>query len=256
MSLLSVYQLLAYYLTLLFFAAGGLSLSLFSWLTGWLPATERTERFFQRLIHRHFALFHWWCEFARLVYVRYRGFEKLSRGSLVLVANHPALIDITCLLARVPEAVCIFKPAIRRNPVLGAAARRAGYIGSDGGHELVRDAADKVAAGHALVIFPEGTRTPPGNILLPFKPGFVLIARRAHAPIQLVRITTDSDVLTKGSVWWRLPRFPAHIEVTVGPVIETDTAASTAELSASIEGWFRSPPVGDSACTPAPAALS
>ena len=35
---------------------------------------------------------------------------------------------------------------------------------------------------------------PPGAALLPFKPGFVLIARRARAPIQLVRITTDSGV--------------------------------------------------------------
>ncbi len=239
MFLLQVYHLLSYYLTLLFFAAGGLSLSLFSWLTGWLPATERTERFFQRLIHRHFALFHWWCEFARLVYVRYHGFEQLPRGGLVLVANHPALIDITCLLARVPEAVCIFKPAIRRNPVLGAAARRAGYIGSDGGHELVRSAAEKVAAGHALIVFPEGTRTLPGQSPHPFKPGFVLIARRAGAPIQLVRITTDSDVLTKGSVWWRLPKFPAHIKVEVGPLIAPNTAASTAELAAEIEQWFR-----------------
>ena len=257
MFLRPVYHLLAYYLTLLLFAAAGLGLSLFSWLTGWLPATARTERFFQRLIHRHFALFHWWCEIARLVYVRYHGFERLPRGGgLVLVANHPALIDITCLLARVPEAVCIFKPAIRRNPVLGAAARRAGYIGSDGGHELVRSAADQVAAGHTLVVFPEGTRTPPGERLLPFKPVFILIARRAGAPIQLVRITTDSDVLTKGSVWWRLPRFPAHIDLVIGPLIATDGADTTAELAARIEAWFRSSPAGDTACTPAPGALS
>jgi 1-acyl-sn-glycerol-3-phosphate acyltransferase len=236
----STYNLIAYYFTLLCFGAGGLELSLFSLLTGWLPETERTERFFQRLIHRHFALFHWWCEFALLVYVRYEGFDRLPRGGLILAANHPALIDITCLLARVPEAVCIFKPAIRRNPVLGAAARRAGYLGSDGGHEVIRAAADKVATGHTLVVFPEGTRTPPGAGLLPFKPGFVLIARRAGVPIQLVRITTDSDVLTKGRAWWKLPRFPAHIEVALGPLVPTDTAASTAELSEQIEQWFRS----------------
>ena len=249
----STYQLLAYYFTLLLFGVCGLELSLLSLLCGWLPATARTERFFQRLIHRHFAFFHWWCAFARLVYVRYHGFERLPRGGLVLVANHPALIDITCLLARVPEALCIFKPAIRRNPVLGAAARRAGYLGSDGGHELVRRAAAKVAAGGVLVIFPEGTRTPPGSALLPFKPGFVLIARRARVPIQLVRITTDSDVLTKGRAGWRLPRFPAHVEVTVGPLIFPGTAATTADLTAEIAAWFRHPPAGDAACTPATA---
>ena len=241
MSLRSIYYLPVYYGSLLFFGVGGLELSLLSLLLGWLPATDRTEHFFQRLIHRHFAVFHWWCAVAGLVRVRYRGFDPCPRGGLVLVANHPALIDITCLLARMPEAVCIFKPAIRRNPVLGAAARRAGYLGSDGGHELVRAAADKVAAGNTLVIFPEGTRTPPGETLLPLKPGFVLIARRARVPIQLVRITTDSDAARKGRAWWRLPKFPANFELSVGPLIPTDTPASTGELTASIEAWFRSP---------------
>ena len=248
MSLHSVYTLFAYYFTLLLFGACGLGLSCFSLLTGWLPASERVERFHQRLIHRHFALFIGWCAFARLVHVRYEGLERIPRGGLVLAANHPALIDITVLLARVPEAVCIFKPAIRRNPVLGAAARRAGYLASDGGHDLVRVAAAKVAAGHTLIIFPEGTRTPPGQALLPFKPGFALIARRAGVPIQLVRITTDSNVLAKGRAWWKSPRLPAHIEVTVGPLIPSDAAENTAALSAKIEHWFRAPATGDAAC--------
>lgn len=252
MSFRNLYYLPAYYATLLLFGLGGLGLSAISLLTAWLPANERTERLFQRLIHRHLAFFHWWCEIGRLVHVRYHGFEGLRHEGLVLAANHVALIDITALLARLPEAVCIFKPAIRRNPVLGAAARRAGYLGSDGGHELVREAADKVAAGNTLIIFPEGTRRPPGVTLLPFKPGFVLIARRARRPIQLVRIVTDSDVLTKGCAPWRLPRFPAHVEVTAGPLVATDTPASTPELAAEIEAWFRA---GDPACAPVPGAL-
>jgi len=253
MSLRAVYQLPAYHLTLALFALGGLGLSLLGLLTGWVPATERNERFFQRLIHRHLAFFHWWCRLLRLVYVRYEGWERLPRGGVVLVANHVALIDITCLLARLPEAVCIFKPAIRRNPILGAAARRAGYLGSDGGPDLVRGAADKVAAGNTLIIFPEGTRRSPGETLRPFKPGFVLIARRAGCPVQLLRIATDSDVLTKGRAWWRLPRFPAHVVVTVGPLVATDGPGTTAELAAQIEAWFRD---GDPACVSQPGRLS
>lgn len=254
MSLRAVYQLPAYYVTLGLFALGGLGLSLLGLLTAWVPATERSDRFFQRLIHRHMAFFHWWCDAARLVHVQYRGWERLPRDGVVLVANHVALIDVTCLLARLPEAVCIFKPAIRRNPILGAAARRAGYLGSDGGTDLVRTAANKVAAGNTLIIFPEGTRRPPGETLLPFKPGFVLMARRARRPVQLVRIVTDSDVLTKGRAWWRLPRFPAHIEVTVGPLVSPDTPTTTAECAAQVEAWFRS--AGDPACASLPGALS
>ncbi len=240
----TLYFIPIYFGTLLLFAAGGFELCVLGLLAGVLPASERMERLFQRLIQRHLAFFHWWCDLTRLVHVRYHGFETNPAGGRVLVANHPAMIDITCLLARLPGALCIFKPAIRRNPVLGAAARCAGYLGSDGGHDLVRNAAEKTAAGHTLVIFPEGTRTPPGEDLLPFKPGFVLIARRARVPIQLVRITTDSDLLAKGAAWWRLPRLPARVEVTAGPLIPTDTAASTTELVQDIEAWFRAPAPG------------
>lgn len=233
-----IYRLPLYYFTLTLFALGGLELSAVSLLFSWLPATERTERFFQRLTHRHFQFFHWWCQLCAQVYVRYEGFERLPRGRVVLVANHISLIDITCLLARLPEAICIFKPAIRRNPILGAAARRAGYLGGDGGHDLVRRAAAKVAAGSTLVVFPEGTRAP-GGALLPFKPGFALIARRAQAPIQLVRITTDSNVLTKGRNPWLMPQFPARVVVSVGPLVATGAAAGPEELSAEVEAWFR-----------------
>jgi 1-acyl-sn-glycerol-3-phosphate acyltransferase len=242
----SAYHLLAYYLTLLMFGFFGLQLSVAGLLASWLPATARRERRFQRLIHLHFRLFHWWCERAALVYVRYTGFDRLPRGGSVLVSNHPALIDVTCLLARIPEALCIFKPSIRRNPVLGAAARSAGYLSGDGGHELIRAAAERVAAGNMLLVFPEGTRTPEGRPPLPFKPGFVVIARRARAPIQLVRITTDSDVLTKGRAWWRLPRFPAHIQVSAGPLITPDSMEETADMTARIEDWFRAQ--GPAAC--------
>jgi len=140
--------------------------------------------------------------------------------------------------------------------VLGAAARRAGYLASDGGHDLVRRAAEKVAAGSTLVVFPEGTRTPPGEALLPLKPGFILIAQRAGAPIQLVRITTDSDVLTKGRAWWKLPRFPAHVEVVAGPLLATESGGGPEALAGVIDAWFRNSPAGDAACAPAPGALS
>jgi len=242
MFLRSAYYLSGYYLSLFFFGAFGLSLNLFCLLTGWLPATDRTQRFFQRLIHRHFALFVWWLNFSRLLQVRFEGFERLPCGGQILAANHPGLMDITYLLARVPEAVCIFKPAIRRNPVLGAGARRAGYLASDGGPDLVREAADKLAAGHTLVIFPEGTRTPPGETLLPLKPGFVLMARRAAVPVQLVRITWNSNVLAKGQAWWKLPRLPGRVELTLGPRLTVGAGADPAAVVAGFEQWFRQPP--------------
>jgi hypothetical protein len=55
-----------------------------------------------------------------------------------------------------------------------------------------------------------------------------------------VRISTDSNVLTKGRPWWKLPKFPAQIEIKAGPLIPTNTPATIPELTAEIETWFRS----------------
>ena len=244
MTLRHGYTFVGYYVTLGLFGAGGLLLSTVAFLAGAAPAGAGTERFFQRLIHRSCAGFVRWTRWTRLFYVHYHGLDALPQraGGLVIVANHPGLTDITSLLARLPEAVCIFKPAIRRNPVLGAAARRAGYLASDGGHEVIRQAAAKVAAGHALIIFPEGTRTPPGTAVLPFKPGFVLMARRGGVPIQLVRISCSRPVLAKTRAWWKLPPLPARADLTVGPCLRVESGADTAAVAAEIEAWFRAPP--------------
>lgn len=239
----TVCTLLGYYVTLGLFGAFGFALNVFALMAGCLPRTDSIERFAQRLIHWNLALFIWWTTATSLVKVRYHGLDRLppSRRGLVLVANHPGLLDITFLLARLPEAVCIFKPSIRRNPLLGASARLAGYLANDGGIDLLRLASDKVRAGHILIVFPEGTRTPPGTAFLPFRSGFVLIARRAGAPIQLVRIVCDRCPLAKGQAWWKPAPLPAVVNVTIGPCIavspDTDTGAATAE----VEAWFRSP---------------
>lgn len=236
---LTLYKYFAYYLSFFFFGAGGALLNLFCLLVFWLPETPGRERFFQWLIHRHFSLWIWWLQRTRLFTVRYEGLERLTgNDGLVLVANHPGLMDVTYLLARLPRALCIFKPEIRRNPVLGGAARLAGYLANDGGLEAVRAAAAKAAAGHVVLIFPEGTRTR-GGPLNPFRAGFAFVAQRARVPIQTALITCDSNVLLKGQPWWRLPRLPAHVTVQFGPRFPPPALRETAALVAAVETWYR-----------------
>ena len=236
--MLTPYYAFGYYLSLFFFGAFGLALNLVCLLLSWWPDSPRSERVFQRVIHWHFALFLWWISVTRLSRVRYRGAVPEGDGGLVLIANHPGLMDITYLLARLPAAICIFKPAIRRNPILGAAARRAGYLASDGGLDLIRLATEKVSVGHRLIVFPEGTRTPHDGATLPFKPGFAVIAKRAAVPVQLVRIRCDSDVLTKGHAWWTPPKLPFHVEVEFGPRLAPESAATAADLASTAAAWF------------------
>lgn len=236
MIFLRIYQLFFYYLTLFFFGLFGLLLNLFSLIAG---RFFRDERGMQRIIHGHFALLVWWMRFIRLLDVSYHGFERFVPGGQLLVANHPGLMDVTFILARVREAVCVFKPAIRRNPVLGAAARCAGYLAADGSPDVVRAVCDTVSAGHTVVLFPEGTRTPANGGTGIFKPGFVLVARRTGRPVQLLRITWDTNVLVKGRAWWKLPRLPGRVDLTLGPRVLVPVQVETAEAAERIGRWFQ-----------------
>jgi 1-acyl-sn-glycerol-3-phosphate acyltransferase len=238
--ILRAYQITAYYASFVLFAALSFGLNCFCLLLGWVPGLAARERFFQRLVHRAFAIFVWFVSFARIVPVRYEGFARWpARPGLIVVANHPGLMDVGWMLARLPEAILIYKPDVASNPLYGATARCAGYLASNHARHLLRTAAARIAAGHTLLVFPEGTRTRSGA-LNPLKPGFVVMARRARAPIQLVRITCDSALLTKVPAWWIVPRLPATVTVTLGPCLpppDDDTAA----VVAGIEAWFRGP---------------
>jgi 1-acyl-sn-glycerol-3-phosphate acyltransferase len=60
-----------------------------------------------------------------------------ERG-LVIVANHPSLLDAVMLVARLPRAACIMKASLMRNPLFGPGARLARYIRNDSAYGWCR----------------------------------------------------------------------------------------------------------------------
>ena len=87
-----------------------------------------------------------------------------SRGKPVLVlANHPCYLDILVLLALIPDALCVVKSGVWWNPFYGGVVRAAGYLSNDDPEQLVEACAEALRAGSPLIIFPEGTRTAPGE---------------------------------------------------------------------------------------------
>ncbi len=154
---------------------------------------------------------------------------------LILVANHPSMLDAVMLVARLPRSACIMKASLMRNPLLGPGARLARYIRNDSAYGMVQHAVQDLRSGGQLVMFPEGTRTtqPPIN---PFHPSFTLIARHAQVPIQTVFIDTDSPYLGKGWPLWRLPPLPICFSVRLGRRFAP--ARDHHALRAEIEAYF------------------
>ncbi len=231
-----------YYLSWLLFGLGGLLLNLVLAPGLLLPDRRRLGPVARGAIRGMFSFWVKWLHACGVVHVYWHGVDKRLPGGRVYVANHPTLIDATLLLARLPDAVCIFKPALLRNPVIGPAALLAGYIAGDQGVDTIRIAAEHVAAGQALLIFPEGTRTAPGSKLNPLKPGFGLIARRANAPVQVMHIRSSPMLTTRGRKWWKLPPLPGRVDVYGGKQLPADSGVGTAELTQQVDALLRAGP--------------
>jgi 1-acyl-sn-glycerol-3-phosphate acyltransferase len=179
----------------------------------------------------------------------YRGFWRLCAGfgllemdataldvlrdeaGLIVVSNHPCVLDALMLVARLPRAACLMKASLMHNPFLGPGAKLARYLPNDTAIGTIRACVKDLRRGGQLVMFPEGTRTTrfPVN---PFQPGVTAIAKHAKVPIQVVFIDTDSPYLGKGWPIWRLPSFPMRISVRMGPRLEPgrDADAQLVEL--------------------------
>jgi 1-acyl-sn-glycerol-3-phosphate acyltransferase len=167
---------------------------------------------------------------------------------LIIVANHPSMLDALMLVARLPRSFCLMKSSLIRNPLLGPGARLARYVRADSARAIVRRTVAELREGGQLVMFPEGTRTtrPPVN---PFLPGITLIAKLADVPIQTVFIDTDSPYLGKGWPLWRLPPLPIVFTVRLGKRFapQDDHTALLAAVQAHFAAGVRTPNAGDAA---------
>lgn len=157
-------------------------------------------------------------------------------GPLIVVANHPSLLDAVMILSRLPNAVCIMKAALLNNILFGAAARLARYIPNDTPLRMINDARDELRAGAQLVIFPEGSRTK-AFPLDPCMPTAGLIANRAGVPVQALLIEFSTPYLGKAWPLFRRPVLPLHCRIRLGR--RFSPPASVKAFTGELESYLR-----------------
>lgn len=163
-------------------------------------------------------------EFMRVLGVlRYeiKGLERLERHGLLILANHPTLLDTVFLMAFVKQADCVVKGKLWDNPFTHGPVSAAGYINNESSEGLVEDCINSLRGGGNLIIFPEGTRTPhSGQVSL--KRGAANIAVRGKWDVTPIAIRCTPPTLRKGEKWWQVPRRRMHFTITVHDDIKTD----------------------------------
>lgn len=149
-----------------------------------------------------------------------------SEGKVLIVGNHQSLLDPFILATTCPRRLSYAaKQEIFDIPVVGPAARRYGMFAVDREHldiSAAKIALRVLKQGKALVILPEGTRSPSAEVL-PFTPGFVKVALHSRAPVIPTAIVGSRDVWPKHS---RLPR-PGRIRVAYGEPMDLSHRAGS-----------------------------
>jgi 1-acyl-sn-glycerol-3-phosphate acyltransferase len=133
--------------------------------------------------------------------VKVVGLENIDTSKpLVYAANHASALDIPVLYVNLPFQFRIaFKKELLKYPIVGWQLRRSGQICLDQQNPArsvgsIRTALKGLKTGMPLVIFPEGGRTPDGEIK-PFLPGAFFLAIKAQVDIVPVALVGTYELL-------------------------------------------------------------
>tara|TARA_R110000824_G_scaffold390760_13_gene587875 strand:+ start:41551 stop:42321 length:771 start_codon:yes stop_codon:yes gene_type:complete len=208
------------------FGIGGvlLSITVFPLLNVFVRDRDRRTSLAHAVVHWAFRAHVRYMVMFGVISVEFKGGEKLEgdRGTL-MVANHPSLLDVVFLISVIKRAQCIVKYQIWRNPFMRGVVSASGFIRNDGDPEtLVADCAADLAAGRNIVIFPEGSRTVPGEPMK-LQRGVANIAVRTGAPIRLITISCVPPSLMKGLKWYEIPPVRSHFTITIHELIEMNS---------------------------------
>jgi 1-acyl-sn-glycerol-3-phosphate acyltransferase len=163
------------------------------------------------LAPRHWVVRSWWiwshgvmlllrvvCD----IRVELRGREHIPKGAALIAPKHQCMLDVFAQFAWLPDSCFVTKKELMWIPFLGWYAYKGAMIVVDRAaqaaalRKMVADAQDRFKDERQLVIFPEGTRGPPG-VPGDYKPGIAALYRELE-----VKVT---PMATNAGVHW-----PAH----------------------------------------------
>ena len=171
--------------------------------------------------------------------VKVVGLDKIDTAKPhVYASNHASAMDIPVLYVNLPfQFRIVFKKELLVYPVVGWQLKRSGQVCIDqqkptNSIAAIRSAVKSLKAGMPLVIFPEGGRTPDGEIK-PFLPGAFFLALKAQVDIVPVALVGTYELLPMDT--YHIKSRP--LEMRVGEPISTSglTMRDLEALSAKVQ---------------------
>lgn len=166
-----------------------------------------------------------------------KGRENIPPQPVLVLAKHQSAWETVALQEIFVPTVFVLKQELLRIPFFGwgLAALRMIAIDRSAGKEALRQmleqGKDRLAKGIWVVVFPEGTRVPPGQQVR-YKPGAAYLATKTGTPVLPVAHNA-------GEVWPKKALLirPGTITVSIGPAIETQ-GLKDAQVNGAVEAWI------------------
>jgi 1-acyl-sn-glycerol-3-phosphate acyltransferase len=154
--------------------------------------------------------------------LRTHGIEHVPKtGGVLLVSNHASYLDPVLVAVRLKRPVSFLaRASLFRNPVFAwliTSLHAFPIEQGKGDRGAINETIERLKQGHALNLYPEGTRTEDGK-LQKIQAGVALVARKAGVPIVPAYIMGSFDAWP---VHRKIPR-PAKIRVLYGPPMHID----------------------------------
>ena len=166
-----------------------------------------------------------------------RGHENIPDTPSIIAAKHQSAWDTFAFLTFIDDGAYVIKQELTRIPVYGWFLTKAAMVpvdraaGSKALRQMVKTARARLAEGRHIVIFPEGTRTAPGE-RRDYHPGVAALYSQLAVPVVPV-------ALNSGLYWPRRAflKRPGHIVVEILPPILPGLPRQEfmAQLKAAIE---------------------
>ncbi|HET6251603.1 MAG TPA: lysophospholipid acyltransferase family protein [Tepidisphaeraceae bacterium] len=168
----------------------------------------------------------------------YGAYNVPKTGGVLLVSNHQSFLDPIILSSGLDRTLSyLAKAELFHNRFFGwligslnafPVEQGAGDVGA------VREAIARLQEGHLLNVYPEGARTPDGEIQ-PMEKGVGLVIRRAKVPVVPVAIAGSFEAWPKHK---KYPR-PYPLRIMVGPPMYDLWKLDRDEILAKVDATLR-----------------
>jgi 1-acyl-sn-glycerol-3-phosphate acyltransferase len=169
---------------------------------------------------------------------RMTGLENFPKENAIILAKHQSSWETISLRGLLPpNQAWVLKRELLLIPIFGWALMAARAIGIDRSSgrkamkQVIEEGTRRLNSGDWVVIFPEGTRTAPGE-RKKYGSGGALLAERSGYPVV--------PIAHNAGVFWRrrdIKKYPGIIQVVIGPLIETK-GLTASEINARVEEWI------------------